>query len=104
MNDHLYFEIKGACRWCDDVHPGVCPKVAAIEYQPDGQTVQVVHFFPPQVAPTPAEPSSDEVYRERLLRKVGEASVNASRIKTAGSAELDELGEAYNEPRGMMQK
>jgi hypothetical protein len=54
-----------SCRWCGLIHGPKCPKVKAIEYQPDGATVKRVEFFSPQeeylVAPMcPSSPGTYE--------------------------------------------
>ena len=36
------------CRWCGETHlKGVCPKVKAIEFAEDGETVRRVEFMTP---------------------------------------------------------
>lgn len=39
----------GKCPYCDMMHTGICWKVAAIEYHPDGSTKRVEFHGPPQL-------------------------------------------------------
>lgn len=44
------------CRWCGYVqHMGVCPRVKALDYYPDG-TIKHVEFFPQWAAPGKTKP------------------------------------------------
>lgn len=37
------------CRWCGETHPkGICPKVKAIKFADDGETVKRVEFMTPR--------------------------------------------------------
>lgn len=90
------------CAWCEADHAGVCPRVAAIEFQDDGVTVKMVHFFPPAAPAVLQVPEDDASYRKRLARVIGRESVNTSRCETDTGSNLDELGGFYDTPRGMM--
>lgn len=47
----------------------------------------------------PADPESDDSYRERLLQIIGEHSVNTQHAKIARGRELDALGAVYQTSR-----
>lgn len=91
-----------ACGWCGGEHVGVCPKVAAIEYQADGQTVKAVHFFPPAGASVVQVPETDDAYRKRLETAILVGTVHRERLLSDTGARLDELGTFYEMPRAMV--
>lgn len=88
------------CAWCGARHVGVCPRVAAIEYQADGLTVKAVHFFPPPPAAAASVPESDDAYRKRLEAAILVGTVHRGRLIIETGAGLDELGSFYDMPRG----
>jgi hypothetical protein len=84
------------CSWCGaDVHVGVCPRVAAIEYSETGQIVRVEFHRLPEIGPV----EDDDKFRARLLNIVGYASVNTAKIKNASGRELDNIAASYEEKR-----
>jgi len=47
-------------------------------------------------AASPSRRESDDAYRERLRKIIGDGSVNAARLETAAGTVLDELGSFYD--------
>lgn len=53
------------CRWCGNVqHTGLCPRVKAIDYYPDG-TIKHVTFFSQWAAPGKTKPIGIVLSEER---------------------------------------
>lgn len=68
------------CQWCgaDQQHGWECPRIAALEFHPDGQVKRIE--FVSAVDPVPVlSPETDEQYRERL-RPIATGSIHAGDV------------------------
>jgi|HubBroStandDraft_4_1064222.scaffolds.fasta_scaffold00019_110 hypothetical protein len=81
------------CPYCAKEHDGICPRVAAINTDPEGNVVRVEFFE--QQPDTPVQIESDDALRKRLLQVVGDVSINTVKTKTAMGRGLDEVAGAY---------
>lgn len=86
-------DIQLACRWCGQLHVGVCSRVKSIEYAEDGTTVVRVEFFEPNRV------KSEEIAARALL----DAAMMTSRPPTVIRSDVAEaaLLESQRVRRGM---
>lgn len=92
--------MSGTCAWCGGApHDGVwCPRIKAVEYHEDGETVRRVEVFEPAAVPAAPQVETDSSYRARL-KLIGRASVHAVDIPKAKGAALDQIGEYLDTKR-----
>lgn len=88
------------CPWCEDEHPGICPKIAAIELDEDGTTWRRIEFVQAGTAPKQLRlsPETDAELRDRLAL-VTKGTVNEEKAMTAIGAALDEVASFYGMER-----
>lgn len=84
------------CVWCTspEAHGYECPRLAAVEFHPDGVSLKRVEFVKADAAVSPAL-ESDDAFRARLLLLVGPGSINAEAIQKADTAGLDHYAGVY---------